>query len=144
MRNKRANPNALSFRELCAARMIVRPESGSRTRSERERDQVDEDRARRVAWREGDDDRDLLPRTRRDLERRPSVEGRESCCHAVIQNMRMRSIPQFPAQVVSNSCKGPSIYDVRKIFGILNPPFPLCPHFVQPISTVCQQNQPIL
>ena len=39
---------------------------------------------------------------------------------------------------------GPSIYDVRKIFRILDPPSPLCPQFTQPISTVRPQNQPSL
>ena len=36
--------------------------------------------------------------------------------------------------------KGPCTYDVREILGILDTPPPPCPHFTQPISTICLQN----
>ena len=52
----------------------------------------------------------------------------------------------FQQVFLKRSCvKGPCKYDVRIIFGFLNPaPHPPCPHFTQPISTVCPQNLTIL
>ena len=59
-------------------------------------------------------------------------------------NLRIKQIQNIIIMVVVFLGLSSEGYDVRKIFGILDPrPSPLCLHFTQLISTVRPQNLPI-